>query len=137
QIRRACDLLGAIAFELLSKTDEEGRPKPAFHGVDKDLDEFRKAVQRRFVAAGAMVQASGKAENEDDFYQDWDCLLAMDSHGLKHFIFSTDARDQQLRWTDITTMAFFAAYWACRWATDEELRSARAWVIDPLESSND
>ena len=45
----------------------------------------------------------------------------MDSHGLKHFIFS--ANDQEIRWSDISMQAFFAAYWACRWATEDALES--------------
>jgi hypothetical protein len=131
QIQRARDLLGAIAFELLAKNDEAGRPAPWLNGVTAHLNAFKKDVQRRFLRAGALVSPSGEKEYEGYFFDDWDALMCMDSHGLRHFIFSTDARDQQLRWTDVTTMAFFAAYWACRWATPAELAQTRQWVIGP------
>ena len=52
QIRRACDLLGAIAFELLARTDSSGKPQPGFDGVRENLKGFKAAVQRRFCSAG-------------------------------------------------------------------------------------
>jgi eukaryotic-like serine/threonine-protein kinase len=136
QIKRACALLGAIAFELFARQDSAGRPLPWLNGVSDNLTGFRYEVLKRFIGAGALLDCVGNPENPAHFFSDWTALLAMDSHGLKHFLFSTDARDQQLRWTDVTTMAFFAAYWACRWATPQEQKQTRAWIIGPLENTN-
>lgn len=124
QVRRAADLLGAIAFEMMATATGP------VHAVEDDYTGFRTRVFARFPnkCSNAVTKAYLGA--------DWDCLLKMDSHGLKHFIFSTDSRDQQLRWTDVTTMAFFAAYWACRWADDKDRALMRTWVIDPLAETN-
>jgi formylglycine-generating enzyme required for sulfatase activity len=137
QVQRARDLLGAIAFELLAKTDAEGLPAPWWNGVASNLPAFQAAAKDRFLRAGALVTSRGVEEYEGFFDQDWGCLLRMDSHGLKHFLFSTDAREDQLRWTDATTMSFFAAYWACRWATPEEREQTRRWVVNPLVGTNE
>lgn len=130
QGQHACDQLGAIAFEMMAK-----KSGPEF-AIAQDYASFRTRVLKRFLDAGANRDEFGEQATRSLPGADWDALLAMDPHGLRHFIFSTDASDQQLRWTDITTMAFFAAYWACRWATKADRGMMRNWVIDPLEDAN-
>lgn len=137
QVQRARDLLGAIAFEMMSIKDAQGNPVPAFNGVNDDLDGFKIKVLNRFHKAGALVNVVSQVEDVAYFFNDWTALLAMDSLGLGHFIFSGDSGRKLLRWGDISTMAFFAAYWACRWETPEELAKTKDWVLDPIEEKNE
>lgn len=131
QIRRATDLLGAIAFEMMASI---GGPNSV---IETDYGDFQDRVLQRFLESGAYKDEYGRLDDAAYLSKDWDCLLAMNSHGLKHFIFSTDANDQQLRWTDVTTLGFFAAYWACRWADDRDRTLIRDWVIDPVFATNE
>lgn len=123
QIRRAAALLGAVAFEMLCQ-----KPEPAFNGIRSGYDAFRDAVARRFIDAGAHVNYLGQPEPPEYFFDDWSSLLAMDSVGLRHLIFTSDHRDRELRFTDIDTLSFFAAYWAVNHATAVEQRMiTRSW----------
>jgi hypothetical protein len=130
QIRLAADLLGALAFRMYCIGDGE----PAFV-IKGNVDGFLNEVFNDFETAGAYLDHRGKPIPGDLIDKDWCRLKAMDSHRLKHFIFSAN-NSEEIRWTDITTMAFFAAYWACRWATPEQMAITRQWVIDPLHRSN-
>jgi len=132
QVRLASDLLGALAFKMFCRL--EGEPASALV-VQDNVDGFLKKVFAAFRAAGAYRDCYDQPIPAALILKDWGRLKAMDSHGLKHFIFS--ASEEEIRWTDITTMAFFAAYWACRWAEDSDLQRTRQWVVDPLEGTNE
>jgi formylglycine-generating enzyme required for sulfatase activity len=133
QVRLACDLLGALAFKMFCGV--AGDRKPAYV-IRTNVEEFLDDVFAYFTSVGAYYL--DRSTNQIDpslIRSDWHRLKAMDSHGLKHVIFS--ANKEEIRWTDITTMAFFAAYWACRWATGDDRQAMRNWVIDPLTETND
>jgi formylglycine-generating enzyme required for sulfatase activity len=146
QRRLARQLLGAVAFEMISQVNAEGKPRPAWNGIDLDpliekargpkqkkkRKTFKDWVLERLLAAGVY------SERDQHWFgnRDWNALLAMDSHGLSHFIFRTDAKDRWVRFDDRTTLAFFAAYWACCWATADQRRETRRWIIDPRTGDN-
>jgi formylglycine-generating enzyme required for sulfatase activity len=138
QLNRARDLLAAIAFEMLARKDSKGNPDPAFEGIPLS-EEFQNEVKQRFLNAGALLGSDKRPEASDYFDVDWEIMQSMDSVGLKHFVFTTDARDKSLRWADITTMSFFAAYWACRWGSTnpDDLDTMTRWILDPLEKTNE
>jgi len=141
QVRRARDLLGAIAFEMFVPHEDDDAKKPLldpeWNGTRRTLDELKKAVRKRFLEAGAFVDEDGENEDKSNLELDWNMLLEMDSAGLQHFIFSKSTIDRTLRWGDITTMSFFAAYWACKWATDRDLADLAQQVYDPLPKKRD
>src|SRR5205085_12466 len=100
-----------------------------------NVNGFLNGVFNRFEEAGAYRNSRNRRIDGELLWKDWRRLQAMDSHGLKHLLFNDT--EAEIRWTDITTMAFFAAYWACRWATPAELELTRGWVPDPLTDSNE
>jgi formylglycine-generating enzyme required for sulfatase activity len=132
QVRLACDLLGAIAFEMYCSDGEAGGPAFAITG---DVDGFVNSAFDRFESAGAYLNSRGKQIDGEHLWEDWRRLKAMDSHGLKYFLFSEST--ERVQFTDITTQAFFAAYWAGRWASDDDRVRMQAWVPDPLFEKNE
>ena len=119
QIELAMAMLGAIAFEMLVINPDE----PLFSLA---TDEVQTPVFDRMKRAQALA-----ALTTDDSYlvfcNEWDRVLAMDSVGLQHFIFSTDERDDYVEWSDISTMAFFAAHWVCKWGDDTDRQRLWRW----------
>src|SRR5262249_34424089 len=98
--------------------------------IASDVGPFLNRVFDRFESAGAYTTFRNKPIDDELLLKDWNRLKAMDSHGLKHFLFS--AKEDRIQWSDITSQAFFAAWWACRWATDRDRRRMRDWVVDSL-----
>lgn len=125
QIERACDVLGAIAFEMFAS---EGKPK----FVESDTKKLKQDVVNRLFNAGAGKDFYGDPITKPDLFCDLKAVCAMDSHELKYLIFTEQERE--MRWTDISTQAFFAAYWASRWPADVE--KLRTWLPGPLTGSN-
>lgn len=134
QVRLARDLLAAIAFQMFLGQDGDGATRPMFTVV-KDLDKFLNRAFDRFEKSTAYQTARNKPIDGEFLWEDWRRLKAMDSRGLKHLVFS--ATEERLQFTDITTQTFFAAYWACRWADEDDRRTMGKWLPDPLEKSNE
>ena len=135
QVRLAHDILGAVAFEMFAQGSDGEQAHPLFH-IEADLNTFLDAARDRLVNAGAYFYSVKAAIPADFFTTDWESLIAMDSHGLKNFIFSADGRDGRLQWTDISTATYFAAYWACKWGGADEWAYTRRWIVDPVTDEN-
>jgi hypothetical protein len=58
----------------------------------------------------------------------------MDIHALELLLEQADNR--RLGFRDRTTQAFFAAFWACRCASGDELKTTRRWLVDALFERN-
>lgn len=136
QVRLAHDILGALAFEMFTQVQQNSKPHPLFT-IERDLSTFVTNVRNRLVRAGAYLNNIDEPISPQLFTEDWKRLLAMDSHGLKNFIFAADGRDEKLRWTDISTAAYFAASWACRWGAEQEWQHTRRWIVDPATNENE
>ncbi|HEX4609319.1 MAG TPA: SUMF1/EgtB/PvdO family nonheme iron enzyme [Urbifossiella sp.] len=130
QVRLAHAILGAAAFEMFAQGSRGKEPHPVFE-IGGDVSAFVERVRTR-LARGKAYRDDAGAILTSFFRTDWAALMAMDSHGLKHFIFSTTGQNGPLRWTDVSTAAYFAAYWACRWGNSDEWDHARCWIVDPL-----
>lgn len=141
QMRLALDMLAAIAFEMYCGRDGTGTTPPidevrATEG--ENLDSFLGRALGRFAASGAYRNLNNQPIADSDGTRldaDWQCLKAMDSHGLKYFVFSET--EEVVRFNDVTTRAFLAAYWASRWVCDEDRRKMRGWIPDPIRETND
>ena len=135
----AMSILGAIAFEMYVR----GKEKP-LDRVEGDLRDFKQAVVNRCVDAGCYVDENGDPINKKNLSrQDWLRIRRLDVTGLQNLLFSNfpesdgdSSGGERILFTDITTQAFFAAYWAARWANDEDRLMMRDWIPDPWLETN-
>jgi formylglycine-generating enzyme required for sulfatase activity len=125
RVERTAALLGAIAFQMFDMNSKTKDPKPNFGSVR--LDPFQDRVAERMEKAGLGTSA--------EFDRDFDLLKDMNIHALDHLLFR-EADEERLAFHDRTVQAFFAAYWACRHATLDELKATRKWVVDDLFEKN-
>ncbi len=135
QVRLAHDILGAMAFEMFALGAKNHPPRPLFQ-IDSDESAFLVKVRQRLLRAGVYRENPADPPETGNFMADWEALWAMDSHDLKFILFSADGRDGCIRWADISTAAFFAAYWACKWGGEEDFALTSGWVPDPLTKEN-
>jgi formylglycine-generating enzyme required for sulfatase activity len=115
RVEQAAAILGVIAFEMY----------PRFSGVK--LHSFQGAAAARAVEAGVASQAT--------FERELLLLKEMNVHALDFLLFR-ESNEHRLAFRDRTTMAFFAAYWACRYEKPKKLEITRTWVVDDLFGMN-
>ncbi len=141
QIELAMAMLGAVAFEIMFGKGAELPAKNIRYTIDRDIGKFiKRTLLERFVKAGAYVDVNDKGIAPELVHDDWQTLVRMDSHGLKHFLFSSAEKiaDRELiRFNDISTQAFLAAYWVCNFGSPRD-EFDRLWscVPDPLFERN-
>ena len=79
------------------------------------------------------------AKARADFDRDFNLLKDMNINTLDHLLFR-EASKERLSFNNSTTLAFFAAHWACRHArvtgTPNELDVTHSWVVDDLFEKN-
>lgn len=130
QIRLALDMLGAMAFEIMfGDTPPWNHRDQIRDSIDGDVKQFIEKWADRFLASGAYLNVRGKAIAEECIYADWELLVKANRQVLKHFIFSRVGKES-LRFNDISTQAFLAAYWASNYVHDETDRQ-RLWSCIP------
>lgn len=127
QVRFACHFLGAVAYEMFF-----AGPQP--RSAVSDTQSLKSAVVNRLHEAKVCDFFGDPFTNKLDLLRNLETVFAMDATELKYLIFSS--RDREVRWTDVTTHAFFAAYWVVNWTSKEELE--RLWTLlpDPMTRSN-
>ena len=138
----AMAFLGAVAFEMYVMGNEKEQP---LDRVDGDLKKFLKRVRKRMIRCGAYRNQHGNqiCKDDDDALDnianfDWKRITTLNAQGLQHITLSScvDPRDNQstggerILFADITAQAFFAAYWAVRWADKKDLKKTRGWIYD-------
>ena len=135
----AMAILGAIAFEMYVRGDEKPLDR-----VEGNLTEFKQAVINRCVNAGCYIDENADPINKKNLSRhDWLRIRRLDVTGLQNLLFSSfpavdenTAGGERILFTDITVQAFFAAYWATRWATDDDRIAMRDWIPDPWLETN-
>ena len=122
RVERAAAILGAVAFELFCP-ENLGHPEPRFSGsTSHPLEED----------AGRRVEEAG-ITGASTCARELRLLKGMNISTLDHLLFSEYSKSH-ISFRDRTSMAFFAAYWACRHEIPEKLTVTRAWVPDALFS---
>ncbi len=115
RVERVAALLGALAFEMF----------PRFSGVK--LHPFLGQVAQRVEEAEITDAAT--------FDKEFNLLKEMNIHALDFLLFS-ESNERKLVFRDRTTLAFFAAYWACHCEKPKKLDTTRKWVVDELFEKN-
>ena len=139
----AMAFLGAVAFEMHIMGNDQEKPP---YVVEGDLNKFLRRVRKRLVRCGAYQNQHGTPifakDKEDEALSnianfEWKRVANLNAQGLQHVTLSnlveTDnglAGGQRILFADITTQAFFAAYWAVRWADKKDLKKTRGWIYD-------
>jgi len=145
QSKLALSILGAIAFEMYCHNRLLGRPPS--QPIDGNLGTFKKDVCLRCTQAGAYVDELGHAIPPINLVRnDLKRVEQMNAFGLEYAVLSStgsdfqssgDQRRQLLFFADVSTQAFFAAYWALNWSNDEEdVQSVSHWIPDPITEQN-
>ena len=92
QIRRACDILGAVAYEMYLWGDSpQSAVKDTQHLSQKVIDRLSEAKVEDFY---------GDPVRKQDLHSHLNSVFAMDAAELKYFIFTTSHRE--IRWTENT-----------------------------------
>ena len=107
--------------------------------VDKGITSFRKRSIKRltrpeYETDGPYAKASGKAIDEDYLLTDLGRLGQMNSQGLDHIVGTFEK--ECIFFGDITVRNFFAAFWAARWANDEDRQLMMNWFPDPHQGKD-
>jgi formylglycine-generating enzyme required for sulfatase activity len=134
-------LLAAMAFEMYAHPDklqlsDDAAQSPATEA--KPLEPFtrtisptpasiyrsyKNAVARRLTDAGALTFPDLNIDDEIN-------LLGKMNVGAVDFLLFRNLSLQGLRWHDRTVQAFFAAHWAMKYGSDDDLRLLRKWIVD-------
>jgi formylglycine-generating enzyme required for sulfatase activity len=122
----ARDFFGAIAFQMFLGKDGDGRSQP-LDAISPGLR--RKTLNSAFARlfdSGAYVDFLDRPLPTGQVWTDWEHLRGMNIHGLKHLLLTGDR--EEIRFSDVTTQAFFAAYWAVRRERKDQAMT-RHWLI--------
>src|SRR5262249_2684946 len=96
-------------------------PEPNTTGIG--LKELKQAV-------GQKLQRTGHG-SAAQLANDLDLLYRMNNHALEFLLFDSDISSGLLVWHNRTVQAFFAAYWAVRYASPrEDLPRMQRWIVD-------
>ena len=144
----ATAFLGAVAFEMYVMGNEKEQP---LDRVDGDLKTFLKRVRKRMVRCGAYRNQHGNriCKDDDDALDnianfDWKRITTLNAQGLQHITLSNcvdpsgnkSAGGERILFADISTQAFFAAYWAVRWADKKDRKQTRGWIYDSWDEKD-
>ena len=108
QIKRAGELLGAIAFHLFDLHSDNRRPEPETGSVSRDL--IKPKLVRSFQSGWGGVR-----DTEHDIIR----LEKMNSRHLEFLLFR-ELNERHFRFHDRTVHAFFAAHWASKFPVDTQ-----------------
>lgn len=146
QSQLAMRILGAVAFEMYCHNQKLGRPPT--QPIDQDLVTFKQYVCQRCADSGAYVDQLRRPINAVNLFEnDLPRVEQMNSHGLEYAVLSStgeetrhvmgDARRPLLFFADVSTQAFFAAYWALNWSNGTtDVQSVSHWIPDPISQEN-
>jgi formylglycine-generating enzyme required for sulfatase activity len=138
----AFHLLAALAFQTFVNPNEQNEPGPApnLEGVPETATEplLLGTLNRLLEAKGRLEAERRPIEARQlgsgdlaDFFVNFDAVCAMNAGPLENYLLDHLGRHKELRWRNPTLQAFFAAAWACRFASPEDLALCRRWVVDP------
>ena len=138
QMRLARNLLSALAFEMMLGDHGTGTTNP-LEQVEKGIDSFRQRVATRLTrddyrSNGPYSKATGKAIDDDYLLTDLGRLGKMNSQGLDHIV--GELEKERIFFGDVTVRNFFAAFWAVRWANDEDRELMTGWIPDPHQGED-
>ena len=129
-LRRARQLLGAIAFEMTStlvvRRDAEGEEQrvPNFDGVRRGtFERFRKRLLQRLSAASSAADAQL-------LDRDLDGLAALNDFVSQGF-FDTVEGLQENFWRNRTLQEFFTAYWLSQGCSQKDAKGLWHWIYLP------
>jgi hypothetical protein len=131
-LRRARQLLGAIAFEMTStslmRRDAESGVEqlvPNFDGIRRgDFEKFRNRLLAR-------VSALHVDSNSELLDRDLDSLAALNNF-VSQGIFDTGIQGlQEVFWRDRTLQEFFTAYWLAQYCSEQDVNGLWHWIYLP------
>lgn len=158
QVGLALRMLGAIAFEMyFPRPDDVSKPNDGFgksklqvrrerrpalrespFSVNLTQDaSFHLNVERRLRTSKRYYLSDPRQQIQsgEQWSTDWQRLQAMNARGLNYFVLNR--HDEVIRFTDITTQAFFAAYWACNDLSNDDFNALHQSVPDNLFNRNE
>ena len=139
QCRLAMGLLGALAIEMFFQRplSDTQNSKDRFKVPRRKCVAFRNNVLKRFKTSAYVDSMDEPIQTTNEVLQNhWRKLQVMNS-GIKHLLLggsgpSQDGHENEdLFFSNITIQTFFAAYWAVRWASDEDRARIKHWIPDP------
>lgn len=140
QIRLAMAMLGAVAFEILFGKGTTLPSKELRYYVRYQGGQWVKDVlKQRVIDTGAYRDVMDQPMSPNKVFDDWEKLLQMESSGMQHFVFANVGTrgNGEIRFNDISTHAFLAAYWVCNYGTrDNAFPSLWRCLPDEFRDSN-
>jgi formylglycine-generating enzyme required for sulfatase activity len=138
----AFHLLAALAFQMFVNPNERNEPGAApnlEHVPETATEALLLGVLNRLLETKARLQAERRftealllgSLEPADFFVNFEAVCAMNAGPLENYLLDHLGRHKELRWRNPTLQAFFAAAWACRFASPEDLELIRRWVVDP------
>ncbi len=125
RIERTAELVGVIAFTLMSGDPGAEKPHPNTTGLP--IEELQAALQPRFHSTGSW--------SRKEIEKDLKLLRQMNSHALDFLLFA-EAEEKRWVFANRTTQAFFAAYWAVKWGTPGDLEQILSWRVGEYINPN-
>jgi hypothetical protein len=137
-------LLAALAFQMFVNPNEQNEPGAApnlEHVPETATETLLLEVLNRLLQTRAWLQAEKRfadamllgSLDPADFFVHFEAICAMNAGPLENYLLDHMGRQKELRWRNPTMQAFFAAAWACRFASADDLQIIRRWVVDPLD----
>ncbi len=131
--------LGATAFSMMARGTDCDNPEPNWSGATETWllrNVGKKLETLRHSDASDYKRDLHALPTAADYQRDLGGLRQMNNLSLDFLLFNNDERSKHLVFHDRTVQAFFAAYWAMKYGTEEDLKLITHWICVVDANSN-